>query len=62
MTDKRFYYYGDGEDINSGVIDGDTELTLEETVGIMNELYEENRLLKKAAEKLEDIDWSEELE
>ena len=44
---KRFYCFGDGEDINSGVIDGDTELTLEETVGIMNELHEEREQLKQ---------------
>ena len=51
MTEnKRFYYYGDGEDINSGVIDGDTELTLEETIGIMNELHEDNEQLKKDVE------------
>lgn len=47
MTEKRFYYFGNGEDINSGVIDKDTELTLEETVGIMNELAEKNKEFKK---------------
>lgn len=47
MTEKRFYYFGNEEDINSGVIDKDTELTLEETVGIMNELAEKNKELKK---------------
>ena len=52
MTEKRFYYLGDGENINSGVIDGDTELTLEETVGIMNELNDENKELKENVSRL----------
>lgn len=54
MTEKRFYYFGDGENINSGVIDEDTELTLEETVGIMNELNEENQFLKEKEEDMLD--------
>ena len=41
MTEERFYYYGDGINRCSGVIDNDTALSVEETCGIMNEFTED---------------------
>lgn len=53
MTEnKRFYYVGDGVNQNSGVIDGDTELTIEETVGVLNDLADENEELKQTIETI----------
>lgn len=55
MTEKRFYYTGDGINRFSGVIDYDTELSVEETVGILNELEEKNKKLKLKNDELEII-------
>lgn len=52
MNEKPFYYFGDGENINSGVIDNCTELTLEETVEVMNELVYERDFYKSMIESI----------